>query len=92
MLFTIYNRHQLNWLTLILNERIHNDIVLTDSHDGSVVISVKGESNTILVDSNRLFLQSEKSNLPCLDWDLDDGEWENSFGRRLPAPGSSKLD
>jgi len=83
----MFNFEKLKWLNDILIERFHNHIQLDSSRDGSIIISIKGETSTIKVESNSCFFQTDNTIIPFTEWDFDNGEWIGVLGKTLPAPG-----
>jgi len=88
----MYSIEKLKWLNCILADRLHNQIQLDNSLDGSIVLSIKDQSLNITIESNSLFFQIDNTNIPFTEWDLDNAEWDGVLGPTLPAPGYNKIE
>jgi len=88
----MHSKSKLRWLNNILKERLHNNIQLNNSLDGSIAISIEGESSIIVVESNKKFYKSDTLSISSSEWNFDNGEWIGVLGSTLPSPGYSKIE
>lgn len=88
----IYKYNQIQWMQLILRERISSELSLKLLNDHYAIISTKFSAKNILIKLDALTFLREDSNLPITLWFPNKEGWDNSLlDKNLPAPGLSEI-
>lgn len=81
----------LDWLQVVLRERLHPDATLSRPEESTLALRVHGSVGRILFDRSVAAFDGPAGDLTCGRWDAAAEGWHGVLGAPLPAPGCESL-
>lgn len=81
----------LAWLNTILGERLSDQLRLTQSEQGYLLLLLPGSDRNIRIKSDYATFSQAHSDLPCGHWDAAVEGWQPAISLPLPTPGKQHI-